>query len=530
MTDLRVNAGLYFFHPFESYYAITRRCLLANPSLNYNSLSKILLVRQPNRYFAFKRIANLTPHLAAHPSLLPIHQSLKCRRQCPECAKHFYHSEFFEFDWLTKCPIHGIELVDKCPVCNKPWPHIHNIHHTQCAACGLPAVLGIDKLAISNDKTSYKNIKRIKNLVKKDTLVEGQMYLRYPSRLQMPYWWLKVPTTAESYPSFLLTRANNYSRRKLESLCIKAVNIHCQRSRLTPLKERHQMFSNNWPERRWEKDQHSSLTISEKIISEYKVTNRIVHWIQSHFNEHQIIIQNYHNDYMLQHDEKSRPCPFCMAFSLWFFHLACSHYERGEHDPTGNYAICHRFEFKSFFSIGEPAIKYRDEFYGLDLEFVKWFYPRSLEILFVDLMRFSMAACNNIDNTELWRRQLLKQFSRIFSDRFYASDIRNQTFHFYYEHEHPLDHIELQKPNFSSVNCGLSIDLFMQHQWREGFIRNLENPPSLQEYCSLLLRYGSIHANAGSHWLFNSTDFALKVREFAKALREKKCKTDNFVE
>lgn len=45
-----------------------------------------------------------------------------CRqlRQCPECAKHGYHTALFQLPSIRQCPWHKSPLIDACPKCHRP--------------------------------------------------------------------------------------------------------------------------------------------------------------------------------------------------------------------------------------------------------------------------------------------------------------------------------------------------------------------------------------------------------------------------
>lgn len=62
------------------------------------------LLKYQNRYYSSENICT---------SLIT--QSLKI---CPECMKEGNHFIYNQFVFIDKCPIHDIELLDKCPHCN----------------------------------------------------------------------------------------------------------------------------------------------------------------------------------------------------------------------------------------------------------------------------------------------------------------------------------------------------------------------------------------------------------------------------
>lgn len=41
-------------------------------------------------------------------------------RQCPECARHGYHTAAFQLPSIVTCPWHGQKLIESCPDCRRP--------------------------------------------------------------------------------------------------------------------------------------------------------------------------------------------------------------------------------------------------------------------------------------------------------------------------------------------------------------------------------------------------------------------------
>ena len=42
---------------------------------------------------------------------------------CPQCVESGLHSVFHDVSWMTRCPIHGCELLRNCPTCNRYLGH-----------------------------------------------------------------------------------------------------------------------------------------------------------------------------------------------------------------------------------------------------------------------------------------------------------------------------------------------------------------------------------------------------------------------
>jgi hypothetical protein len=65
-----------------------------------------------------KICTTLTAHYGSRwPRALSSAESL---RYCPPCMELGYHSIFFQFDFLARCPIHDCPLIGECQCCGKP--------------------------------------------------------------------------------------------------------------------------------------------------------------------------------------------------------------------------------------------------------------------------------------------------------------------------------------------------------------------------------------------------------------------------
>jgi hypothetical protein len=58
-------------------------------------------------------------------------------RNCPECAQVGYHCGYYSAKWMTKCPIHDLELTMKCPDCMDWWPSFSDLRLRKCKTCGV---------------------------------------------------------------------------------------------------------------------------------------------------------------------------------------------------------------------------------------------------------------------------------------------------------------------------------------------------------------------------------------------------------
>lgn len=58
------------------------------------------------------------------------------KKSCNSCAKSGFHTNIFDYDWLSICPIHFEELTSRCNLCNNQWPTPHELIFKKCKQCG----------------------------------------------------------------------------------------------------------------------------------------------------------------------------------------------------------------------------------------------------------------------------------------------------------------------------------------------------------------------------------------------------------
>lgn len=58
-------------------------------------------------------------------------------RQCPECARHGYHTAAFQLPSIVACPWHGQRLIEACPRCRRPlFPLLNGPEKMGACPCG----------------------------------------------------------------------------------------------------------------------------------------------------------------------------------------------------------------------------------------------------------------------------------------------------------------------------------------------------------------------------------------------------------
>ena len=170
-----MNLGTLFSKPGESSYSIYRRFLISNHTINYEDLTgnlrkhftevfgsefskntgwisiakKILMLEGKKN----KREINFNDYEGKK-----IDHSKGPSKHCPKCASIGYHSNFFELEWVIRCPIHNKTLVNYCPQCGKPWPSTNNLEKNKCSCCGITVKLTSILDNFQQKKQIYKRI------------------------------------------------------------------------------------------------------------------------------------------------------------------------------------------------------------------------------------------------------------------------------------------------------------------------------------------------------------------------------------
>jgi hypothetical protein len=68
--------------------------------------------------------ANSWMHPLARPPYAPHGPFTKTPRLCVRCARLGFHCLTFQLNSVLRCPVHGCELIERCPVCNSTFPHM----------------------------------------------------------------------------------------------------------------------------------------------------------------------------------------------------------------------------------------------------------------------------------------------------------------------------------------------------------------------------------------------------------------------
>lgn len=153
-----LNLGRALQRPFESEYNAYRRFLVANGRLDITEIRKELHLLDTDFYESrtqistddlFRNYVENNEQIKQTTDFQSLEKNkYKHIRNCPKCAQGCFHSDLYQFNWLTVCPIHGEPLTYSCPECNKQWPKLGEIKYRKCHTCG--STYHWDELRASN--------------------------------------------------------------------------------------------------------------------------------------------------------------------------------------------------------------------------------------------------------------------------------------------------------------------------------------------------------------------------------------------
>ncbi|MCG7875170.1 MAG: hypothetical protein N0C90_02425 [Candidatus Thiodiazotropha endolucinida] len=448
MKTFHLNLGRRFAKPYESTYNVLRRCLIANPGVPLCTIEGLLRFVAPKHGSTIGRILSLQSDIKPYQNEEEWLDSYK--RQCPECAGDLYHTDIFALPWLTQCPIHHCNLVSKCPVCKKPWPNYKDLDKRVCSCCGRLSFDSLDSSIYAealSDK--YEPIKELYNFIEQDS-THSLDYDIYGGEM----WPQEVSVDSTMFPAANLYSQPNYSISQLETYHVSLDPVLHKSSKLVQCDSKviHRSVMPNE-----ECDYYSDL----KLESDYRIITMLLTWIANQTNEeHHVHISSYRNLDLKNIIDGPIFCPYCMAMSLWFFHITAIRYGRHLNDKVDRYSFCDEAGYH-FLSIDVPYIR-KDlyDYYVLDHNLSTWFYSRGLIVLFIDILKFT---------TDLYRYQVpylrrirqQHQYTPLTysydrqsnSDREFYSKIINETYYFFYKSEHLLNHLDLPINNFSQTYC-----------------------------------------------------------------------------
>lgn len=381
---MKVNAGLGLKLPYESPYCKWRRFISANPLLRDKDLKSLIrsmdkgydapilknenLLKLANHYDDspdfFESVFTDTDHLSK-----PI-------KSCPICSEYGYHSILFQFDWLLKCPIHGIELIKSCPTCEKPWPMPADVRSRRCKTCGK---INIRKSPSGIPEFRDQINEKLGALAK--TLSENPLQHIHFFSTRSPYGYTHKNMPPEDITYF------DHHRLRVQDKLPDSVNDSIYKSEVGLSVERYDL-SEEIHRKRWmhcntESRERRHLTAKCKMSLLREITNSIEDRLG---HEHNVQLYNPFRSASFDPETFEPTCLYCFAFSAWFhlvsafpFHtnrLTNQYFWFFNHEPFNQYTP----------PVPMDMVIFKDKQYWLDVDFQEYMYTRDLRRSFLNLV------------------------------------------------------------------------------------------------------------------------------------------------
>ena len=411
-------------------------------------------------------------------------------RQCPQCARQLYHSDLYVLPWLMRCPIHHCELVTHCPECQLPWPDEKEMASRTCNVCGLLPVSQLNKIVSIIKSTDYQPILDVWHVVDRKEW-DGALSI-YDIDFDFPSpwgsWWENVPIASIKYPSLHAAYTPGITCQRMVNLGIKTFSCRRRTTKLFHIKDTHEKIEriarNNFLFYRTDRFKRDASKRPLQIArTEFETMKYIIGWIFRHTPEsHKIHIVSHRYADLDYYFLGPNPCPYCMALSLWFFHVAAHKYGAFVADRINDYPFWSGIERGSRTRFGSnhgfytgciPTINIGSEYFNVDTDFSFWFYRRGLEISFLDIINFSFILIDYLDryrNSSEPRSYYHNEYrNTIYDCQYYSTIVIDERLHFYYENEHPIEEFSPMKESKLGSNC----KDFREYHERRSIDRNI---------------------------------------------------------
>lgn len=480
MTGFHVNLGLHFARPYESQYAMVRRCLIANPGI---SLSKInaALKNEENRSRTIverlrdKQLTDSTDH-----SIKGLSDTY--RRQCPECARRLFHTDAYALPWLTRCPIHHCEFTSICPQCQQSWPGLKELSTRDCAVCGCKPLKELHEDALTcPENLNIVPIQDIYDFMQPvDSVLEPHLYT-YNYFDYLPEFFSLPGCRRADCTSELFTACQSYchpefNKKKLKSLNISTVALRHKTSSL------YQCVDGE------KNTKHKALYYNARYKWNYRVMKRIIRWICSRTaGKHKLHLYDYSTISLRWMTQEPLPCPYCLALSIWFLYMMKSLYAPLSNCQRPLKSFLTESNYKYFYPVGEPCILIKNNgFVYSDKRFSGWYYRRCLEIAFIDIMSYVDDLLYRLKRIKyepklmtpysgrgtrvikLYRPYLPQKYDK------YALNIFNDKMVFFYKYENPLEDYVPEKIGRVTNQCkAFNTSLIKNYTFRGVLVPNI---------------------------------------------------------
>ena len=169
-----MNTGLLLRKPGESRYCRYRRFLIANRGIHkrYGSMRLSFPIYAKERFQidtnglrgtdAVAKVEDRIIRFLSLPKLHYLPQKSAYPRvveSCVKCSEIGFHSEVFNLEWVTVCPVHKTKLTDTCGTCKQKWPPSSAIWASDCEGCGAKiTVMELARKGAFENTLDYKTI------------------------------------------------------------------------------------------------------------------------------------------------------------------------------------------------------------------------------------------------------------------------------------------------------------------------------------------------------------------------------------
>ena len=444
MKPFNINIGHQFAQPYESPYAMLRRCLSVNPGIPLSAIKDNLRAIDTSENLFITRLEKLQLN---SDEKRPTGLDNSYQRQCPKCAQLLYHTNIYALPWLTHCPIHNCALATTCPDCEKKWPDENETSKRDCPTCGRLTWKHIQEHVIPGLKSmDYSSIGRIYKFIsspenKKSIHLFSYNQQGYTYSIAHRPWYTKIAFMNPQCPACQLLLHPEFSKLDLKTLNIKLKPMHYKSSDVYRADIMLKTINNQVG------------YYKKHILWDYLVMIRIIEWIHKNTpHNHELHLSDYLFLNLQSFVDDPEPCAYCLALCLWFNNTAWRIHDPFHYKKRPSYDYLNRSGFGEFFEVGEPCLMIEnDGEFILSENFTEWFYCRSLELDFIDILSFIIEL---IKRTKQHKDQLkynLKKYDSRYTfidltglrkpllDQHYAINLIQDKLFFFYENESPLN-------------------------------------------------------------------------------------------
>ena len=420
MEQKKLNQGYVFQYPFESYYAMVRRFIVANKGqtmptifggLSSQAAIKIRNMGQLARQISTKSLPQVSKSELNDCGLFGLNY---IGRHCPVCAQIGYHTYLFECNWLTFCPVHHEKLIVRCPKCHEYWPNLSQIIYRNCSGCGNRIQLEqTEERFIDSDKEEmFLVIGKLEKTVKQNLLDDIKpLLIDKPTSIMREIEPTNGNFIFHLYAQYPATYDEEIkiSGNKIPNLCSKSFKC-------VPL--------DALPK-----------TVPRKNLPSWTAACRfnVLREISSVLNSiskhnHKVLVTNYNEVPIEFLSTDNTFCPYCFAVSCWFNKVISF----SSNHPQTYTSNGFNFYVKGYDSLPQPEpirfIKINENTYEVDDDFEIWSYETQLEQLFILLLGLITSFCDDkgeIVHASSFTSNIMQLDSASFASHSYKFDNAN---------------------------------------------------------------------------------------------------------